>query len=68
VLNQVPPLHDPLGLGSIHLAGVMMLVSVTVSCQKWPPASSAFAPSREKISPAGRVLQEAQKYLYEERV
>jgi hypothetical protein len=35
------------------LAGVMILVSITISCQKWPPASSAFASSREKISPAG---------------
>ena len=36
-----------------------MLVSIISSCQKWPPASSAFASGREKISPAGRVLQEA---------
>ena len=25
-----------------------MLVSITASCQKWPPASSAVASSREK--------------------
>jgi hypothetical protein len=53
VLNHVPPLHDPLGLGSIHWAGVMILVSITVSCQKWPSAPSALAPSREKLALQG---------------
>ena len=36
-----------------------MLVSITVSCQKWPPAPPVFASSSEKITPAVGVLQEA---------
>ena len=31
----------------------MMLVSITVSCQMWPPAPSALAPSREKLALQG---------------
>jgi hypothetical protein len=38
----------------------MMLVLRNPSCQKWPPASSAFAPSSEKNTPEVVVLQEAQ--------
>ena len=38
VLNHVPALHDQFGSGSIHFAGVMVLASITASCQKWPPA------------------------------
>jgi len=30
-----------------------MLVSITVSCQMWPPAPSALAPSREKLALQG---------------
>ncbi|WP_273702858.1 DUF2934 domain-containing protein [Candidatus Accumulibacter vicinus] len=43
MLNDLPPLHDQFALGSIHFAGVMMLASIAVSCQKWPPAFSPFA-------------------------
>jgi hypothetical protein len=48
VLNRVPSLHDQLASGGIHFAGVMVLASITTSCQKWPPAPSAFASRRKK--------------------
>ena len=58
VLDHVPPLHDQFTSGSIHFAGVMMLASITASCQKWPPAPPAFAFRREKNRHAMEVLQE----------
>ena len=48
VLNHVPALQDQFALSSIHGAGVMMFGLVTASCQKWPPAPSAFASRRKK--------------------
>ena len=58
-MNHVPTLHGPLGLGSIHLAGLMILVSITTSCQKWQPASPRSCLQPRKIGFALGVLQEA---------
>jgi hypothetical protein len=60
LLNQLSALHDQLALGGIHLPRVMILVSKDSPFQKWPPASFAFAPSSETISPEALVSQEAQ--------